>query len=564
LLFSLVKNFWQKFSGVEKKLLLFFALLLAASYSVLIIDDLQHGKTVPKIAGSYTEGLVGQPLLINPLLASTDVDMDLARVVYAGLLKFDPNLNLVPDLAENLPQISPDGKSYTIKLKDNLYWHDGNEFTADDLVFTYKAIQNQELRSPLRLSWNRVEVTKIDSRTIKLTTRESSATFIANLTVGILPKHIWETVPAESFALSKFNLEPIGSGPFRVSGLQRGRNGEIKEIRLVRFERYHGEGPYLKNLDFKFFTTSDRLIGAYHSRDITGLGYVPFDQSLFIEPKANLQQIFLTLPQYQTVFINRAKNPAPLEDRRVRLALAKSVDKNKIIKEVYGGQASESYGPILPGYLGFDDEIIKADMNVYDPERAKALLEEAGWIMDSETGFRKDKLNRTLSLSLATNDFSPNVRVAQSLKEMWEGIGIQIVLSIETIADLKDKFISPRNYELILFSENVGVDPDPYPFWHSSQLRDPGLNLSTFSNKTADKLLVEARTNIPPPERVSKYKQFQNLFADDVPAIFLNRYVFVYNIPQALKGVKLNTIFTPSERFADINKWYLGTKRVKK
>ncbi len=564
LLFNL-KNFWLRFTRVEKKLLLLFIFLLVAG---LVWANVQNksGKTeIPKLGGEYTEGLVGSPEHVNPILAPANaVDVDLSRIVYAGLLKFDPNVNLEPDMAQDLPEISADGKEYVIKLKDDLFWHDGLKVTADDVVFTYRAIQNPELASPLRFSWNKVDVQKLDDLTVKLTTRESSATFLANLTVGILPKHVWETVPAESFALSKFNLNPVGSGPYQVTELKRGREGEIKEIILKPNWQYYEEGPYLKELHFKFYETSDALIDVYHAKEIMGLGYVPFDRKLFIQVNSKIRQFLLPLSQYQAVFINRAKNPAPLEDLRVRLALAKAIDKKKIIEEIFGGQASEAYGPILPGYLGYHEQIPGADMNIYDAERAKQLLDEAGWIPDPETGKRKDKQGRIITLSLATNNFSPNVRVAEAIKKMWEDIGIQVILNIETIADLEEKYIRPRNYELLLFSENVGTDPDPYPFWHSSQLRDPGLNLSTFSNKTADKLLVDARTNISADERIAKYKQFQEIFVGDAPAIFIDRSVYVYTISKNIKGLNLNTATTPSDRFADINHWYIETKRVKK
>lgn len=562
---SRLKKFWEAFSGVEKKLLLIFILTLIAGLIAQAVVERRYTVPVPAFGGSYTEGMVSTPEHINPLLApANEVDADLSRIVYSGVLKFDPQLNLIPDLAESMPQISPDGKTYTIRLKPDLYWQDGIQLTADDVVFTYTAIENAELRSPLRLSWNRVDVTKIDDHTVKITTRESLAPFIANLTVGIIPKHIWETVSANDFALSKYNLEPVGSGPFQVSEIQRGRDGEIRSMTLTAFRRYYGDGPYLKTLNFKFYATTDDLINAYHARDIQGLGYVPFDRNLFIEPKSSLNQFQLPLPQYQAVFINRAKNPAPLEDVRVRTALAKSVDKQKIISDVFVGQGSEAYGPILPGFLGYHEQIPGADMNIYDPQKSKDLLDQAGWILNPQTGFRQDKLGRTLSLNLATNDFSPNVLVAQALKQMWEGIGVQIVLDIETAGDLEEKIIRPRNYELLLFSENVGADPDPFPFWHSSQLRDPGLNLSTFSNKAADKLLVDARANIPTDQRAAKYKQFQEIFVGDVPAIFIDRSVFVYNLPKTVRGVDLNTISAASERFADINQWYVETKRVKK
>ncbi|OGE74547.1 MAG: hypothetical protein A3K06_02270 [Candidatus Doudnabacteria bacterium RIFCSPHIGHO2_01_52_17] len=562
---SHLKIFWNKFGGVEKRLLLIFTLLLLGSTVTYAATRNQNSQRVPRYGGTYTEGLVGAPQHINPLLATVnEADTDLARVVYSGLLKFDENLNLVPDLAENLPEINPNGREYTVKLKSDLKWHDGTGINADDVIFTYQAVQNPELGSPLRRSWMRVEVAKIDDLTVKITTRESSAAFIANLTLGLLPRHVWENVPASSFALSKFNLEPIGSGPYAVTEIQRNRDGAVRSVTLAGVKDFYGDGPYIENLVFKFYETTDELINAYHSRQVSGLGYVPFDQNLFIQPKENLQQIYLPLAQYQAIFINRTKNPAPLEDARVRLALAKSVDKQKIIDEVYVGQGSETYGPILPGYLGYHEQIPGADMNVYDDARAEALLEEAGWIEDPQTGFRKDKLGRTLSLSLATNDFPPNVLTAQALKKAWEAVGVQINLSIETAANLDEKYIKPRNYELLLYIENVGTDPDPYPFWHSSQLRDPGLNLSTFFNRTADRLLVEARANIAPADRAVRYRQFQEIFVGDVPAVFLNRSVYVYNLPKSVKGVNLGTTYVPSERFANIADWYVETKRVKK
>lgn len=539
--------------------------MLLAGVIGLGLEGRGGGTLVPKRGGSFSEGLLGTPLYINPLLSPVnDVDADLTRIVFAGLLKFDSNLNLTPDLAEALPEISSDGKEYTLKLKEQLTWHDGQALTADDVVFTYQLIQNPDFQSPLRLSWNRVEVEKIDERTVKVKTRESTATFITNLTVGILPKHIWENIGPNSLALSKFNLEPVGSGPYKVSEISRGRDGKIRSVTMRPFDRYHLEGPYLNRLTFKFYQTPDELIDAYHGREVSAVGYVPFDKSLFLEENDRRKQYLLPLPQYQGIFINRVKNPAALEDVRVRLALAKSVNKRQIIEQVFGGQASDAFGPILPGHLGYHPEIPGADMNIYDPEKAKALLEEAGWIMDEAVGFRKDKEGRIITLSITTSNFPPNVRVAEELKKMWEGIGVQILLNIETIADLEAKFIRPRSYELLLFAENVGADPDPFPFWHSSQLRDPGVNFSNFSNKTADRLLVEARDNIPADQRAAKYKQFQEIFVGDIPAIFLTRSVFVYNLPSALRGVRLQTITTASERFADINEWYLETKRVRK
>ncbi len=566
LLFRL-KNYWNRFTGVEKKLLLFLFLIILGCWIFSNTYGRRYTTLSPKIGGAYTEGLVGQPQHINPLLApASSVDMDLSRIVYSGLLRFDKNLNLIPDLAESMPALSPDGKEYTIKLRGDLVWpgRDNKKITADDVVFTLQAIQNPDYQSPLRSSWGKVGVEKIDDLSVKITTSQASAVFIANLTVGIMPKHIWENIPGAAFALSKYNLEPVGSGPFQVKEIKRNRTGAITSMNLAANKKYHFKTPYLEDLNFKFYESSEELIEAYHGRDIDGLGFEPAGQSLFIEPKKSLQQIKMQLPQYQAVFINEVKNPAPLGDNKVRLALAKSVDKKKIISEVYADQSSESYGPILPGHLGYHDQIPGAPMNIYDIGEAMRLLDQAGWTLDPATGLRKDKQDRTLNLNLVTNDFTPNLRVAEELKQMWEIIGVKITLTIVTRSELEEKYIRPRNFELLLFSENVGADPDPYPFWHSSQRRDPGLNLTAFASAQTDKLLTEARGNISSADRAAKYKQFQELFVGAVPAIFLSRSTYIYNVSADVRGLDLNTVVTPADRFAGVNEWYVETKRVKK
>jgi len=568
-LLSRLKTYWNRFTGAEKKLLLVLFIVIFASLLFTKTYGRRYTTEMAKAGGSYTEGLIGQPRYINPLLApASSVDMDLSRIVFSGLLKFDKNLNIAPDLAETLPVLSANGREYMITLRENLVWpgREDRKITADDVVFTFHAIQNPDYQSPLRLSWGKVTVEKIDERKIKITTAQASATFIANLTVGIIPKHIWENIPGSSFALSKYNIEPIGSGAFQVSKLKRNRAGNIVSMSFKANKKYHLGAPYIENLNFKFYQSSEELIEAYHGRDIDGLGSEPFDRSLFIEPKKNLLQEKLELPQYQAVFINEVKNPAPLGDARVRLALAKSVDKKKIISTVYGDQSSTAYGPILPGHLGYHEQIPGAPMNIYDIDAAKKLLEESGWILDPSAsgGFRKDKQNRVINLSLVTNDFTPNLRVSEALKQMWESIGIKISLTIVTRGELEEKYIRSRNYELLLFSENVGPDPDPYPFWHSSQRRDPGLNLTTFANAQADKLLAEARGNLSPSDRAARYKQFQEIFVGSVPAIFLSRGSYVYNITSEVKGLDLKTVVTPADRFNNVNEWYIETKRIKK
>ncbi|MBI4363786.1 MAG: peptide ABC transporter substrate-binding protein [Candidatus Doudnabacteria bacterium] len=510
----------------------------------------------PGYGGEITEGLVGQPRFINPVYASaSSIDSDLTKVMFAQLLKFDKDLNLVPDLAESLPEVSADQKTYTIKLKPNLKWQDGKPLLADDVVFTINVIQNPDYESPLRANWARVKVEKIDDLTVKLTLREVSASFLTNFTLGILPKHVWEGLTPNGFRLSDNNLKPVGSGPFSIREIKKTSDGTIKSLTLKANDFYHEGRPYLNRMTFKFYDDNDQLVAAFHGKDIANIGYVPFDKKTFVEDSERSSQYRINLPQYEAVFFN-LKNPV-LADKAVRQALWLTTDRKKIVDEVYMGFSKETYGPILVGNLGYNPEVETRTHNSLT--EAIDILNRGGWALDPTTNIRV-KNKRPLEINLATNNFVLNVKTAQVLESQWEALGAQVNLVIVSANELEQQYIRPRNFEALLFAENTGPDPDPFAFWHSSQSRDPGLNLSGFSNAEVDKLLTTARQTNDVNVRAKNYQQFQLIVLDQLPAIFLNSAIYVYNTPPKLKGIDLETIIHPSERFLDVKNWYTETK----
>jgi peptide/nickel transport system substrate-binding protein len=510
----------------------------------------------PDYGGEIVEGLVGQPQFLNPILApASSVDSDISKVVYAQLLKFDEKLNLVADLAEGLPTISEDQKSYTLKLKPNLKWHDGHAIQADDIVYTIETIQNRDYESPLQANWSRVKIEKIDDTTVIFTLREISASFLTNFTVQIIPKHVWENLSPSSFRLSDYNLRPIGSGPYIFREIKKTSDGTIKSLSLRANENYYAGRPYIDDMVFKFYSDYDGLINAFQGKEVNSLGYLPFDRKS-LENTGRFEQHKLTLPQYQAVFFNLPKSPV-LAEKAVRQALWLTTDRQKIIDEVYLGYAKQAYGPILEGNLGYATD--SADRTHTSIEEAAALLDKAGWVIDPATNVRM-KNKKNLEFNLATNNFVVNVKTAQLLQSSWQKLGAVVNLVIVSPQELQDDYIRSRNFDALLFFENTGADPDPYPFWHSSQARDPGLNLAGFSNAEADKLLTTARQTSDVNIRAQNYIQFQNIILNELPAVFLNNVVYVYNVPNELHGLDLDTIIQPSERFLNINRWYLETK----
>ena len=200
-----------RMSGPQR--LFFYILIIVMTIStgslLFKINDL-YLVEIPTRGSTLSEGVIGAPKLINPLIATTSTDKDLVALIYSGLLRATPNGTLKVDLAK-VYKISDDGKEYTVQLKDNLLWHDGEPLTADDILFTIAKTQDPNINSPERANWDGVIAEKVDSLTIKLTLEKPHAPFIQNLTLGILPKHLWEDVPAAHFILSPLNQTPIGS-----------------------------------------------------------------------------------------------------------------------------------------------------------------------------------------------------------------------------------------------------------------------------------------------------------------------------------------------------------------
>jgi len=509
----------------------------------------------PKNGGEYTEGMVGVPKLINPLYASLNqVDSDLVRLIYSGLVKIDNQGVLVPDLAKNW-EVSSDYKTYTFYLKDNLKFHDGIALTANDVLFTIGAIQNSQFNSLLALNFQGVKTEQVDEKTIRFNLSEPYAPFLENLTVGIMPEHIWSGVTSANMVLADYNLKPIGSGSFKFKSFAKDKLGNLKTYTLTRNDEYYERAPFLGTLIFKFYPDYASAVDALKNHNIDGLPFIPKDLKDNLATRKDLNNFYLILPQYTALFFNQANNAA-LQDLKVRQALAKGLDKNQIVSQALDvGMVID--GPIFSGMIGYDPKIKKYE---YNPSEAENLLKAAGYEKIGGEMLLK-KGDAELKISLTAVNKGENSIAAVVIAKMWSALGIKVQLNLVDANQIKE-IIKNRSFEVMLFGEILGADPDPYPFWHSSGAGSNGLNLSNFINKEADKLLVEARQGSDPILRHEKYVQFQNILIDNLPAIFLYTPEYLYSIANHISGVATQNITTPADRFCNINNWYVKTKRV--
>jgi peptide/nickel transport system substrate-binding protein len=516
---------------------------------------------VPEKGGSIEEGVVGTPRFINPVLAMSDADKDMTSLIYSGLLRVAPDGELVGDLAKEY-KISADGLVYTFVLKDTISFQDGKPITADDVEFTIQRAQDPTIKSPRRANWDGVIVQKINSKEIRFILKQPYAPFLENATMGILPQHLWKDVPADEFSFNQLNVSPIGSGPYRVKTVKRDPLGLPIYYSLIPFKKYALGEPFISSLVFRFYTNEEDALTAYKSGEIESLnGISPRNTLELKERGARIETA--ALPRIFAVFFNQ--NQAPLfTNDEVREALSIAIDKERIIREVLSGYGSVINSPVT----------ISNESELEDPSHASStlriqkatdLLTKNGWVLNQKNGILEKKTKKqtfSLKFSISTGDAPELKQAAEIVKDEWTKIGAIVDIKIFETGDLNQNVIRPRKYDALLFGEIVGRDQDLYPFWHSSQRNDPGLNVAMYTNIKADKLLEGIRITSDKQDRQDKYEKFKSMLIDDAPAVFMYSPDFIYVVPEKVKNLALGQITNPSERFLNVSKWYINTSKI--
>ena len=647
---------WRQLPRVltlKEKLVLTICCVLFAGSSFLLAKNWYFSQThmQPAQGGQLTEGMVGFPHFLNPVYSdANDVDRDLVQLIFSGLLSYDGDGKIVPDLAKDFPTIGEEGRVFTLHLKENVKWHDGTPFTAEDVLYTIRTIQDPQYKSPIRANWIGVEVEKITDFTIQMRLVEPYAPFGERLTLKILPAHLWNKVTPQNFPLSPYNLQPVGTGPYRVAKVFQEKSGSIKEIRLESYPLYHANPPFLQSLIMKFFPDEEQLLKEASRGQLQTFQLSSHAQLANVKNSSLVSYTF-PFPRYFAIFFNleAPDTKDTIQNKAVRKALEAALDKNAIVNKVFEGKAKTVSSPLLPSLFGFPEP---QQVQTHDKEKALFLLSQQGFTQkegtigkalpptfslqsdlvlgdenakvkilqeclakDSQvypegvvngifgsltrqavirfqekytgellsplgltkgTGkvgpLTREKLNSLcfadredfipLTVRLATIDQSPLNQVAQIIKEQWEELGLKVEIQMYARGDLEREIIKPRQYQALLFGEVLGKIPDPFPFWHSSQKKDPGLNLSSYENKKVDLLLEKARKEMETEKRVRFYEEMQEIILEDTPAIFLYDVESIYVAPKELNGIKTSVLSDPSQRFAGITEWYVQTKRV--
>ena len=456
-------------------------------------------------------GSIADARMLVPVIASDSASADIVGVVFNGLVKYDPNLNLIGDLASSW-DIEEGGRVIIFQLRRGVQWHDGEPFTAADVEFTYQKLIDPEVRTPYSGDFQRIQQFEIiDDYTIKLTYREPFAPGLCSWGMPIMPKHLLE---GEDLNHTEFSLHPVGTGPYRFKSWRK-----QEKIELVANPDYFEHSPYIGRYIYRVIPDQATLFLELQAQgvDLTELSPLQYkrqtDTTFF---KKYYRKFRLTGFGYSYLGYNLANSK--FQDIRVRKALNYAVDKNEIIETVLLGLGRISCGPFLPESWGFNPRV---EPDRFNAQKARQLLEEAGWIDTNQDGWR-DKAGEIFEFTIITNQGNEaRIKTAQIIQRRLADIGVKVKLKVLEWSVFLSEFIDQRNFEAILLGWGLGLDPDNFDIWHSSKTRKGEFNFIGYKNIEVDSLLEEARRTFDQEERKICYQRIHEIIYDQQPYMFL-------------------------------------------
>ena len=510
----------------------------------------------PAPGGIYREGIIGTYTNANPLYVTGQVNDAVSKLLFASLFKYDQHNKLIGDLAERY-DVDANATTYTIKLKPNLKWHDGQPLTAQDVVFTYQTIQNPNAQSPLTVSWQNVTVNASDDRTVVFKLPNPLSSFPHSLTNGIIPKHSFASTSVDNYRSVPFNtVRPVGSGPYQIKTIEvKGNSPSTREeeIELVPFKNYHGGSAAISSFIIHTYPDQERMVGDFKGRKLNamvGLQEIPEA----VKDVDNLQTTTMPLTAANMVFFRTTSGV--LADKAVRQALVGGTDVASLTKDLQKPVVPVRE-PFLPGTPGYDPALGQLRTST---EAAKALLDKAGWLVGK--GGVRYKDGQPLTFKLYAQNVKEYRMITDGLKQQWRGLGADPQIYLQSDTDLRDMVAShskeTQSYDALLYGISLGVDPDVFVYWHSSQadVRSASrLNLSEYTSSVADSSLEDGRTRQDPVLRAVKYAPFLRAWQDDAPALGLYQPRFLYVTRGQVSGLRDRSITADTDRFNNVNEW---------
>ena len=527
------------------------SILIGFTGAQLSFVTLSTNKLQATGGGTYAEGTVDVINTLNPLFSTTQAELSSNKLIFSGLLKYDSQGLLQPDLAESW-EVNKDNTEYTFVLREHLKWHDGKKVTANDVVTTVKAMQDPRVGALAQASWKAIKVKADGSRKIVFTLPNAYAPFASAATFAILPHHILAKITPEDLRESDFSKNPIGSGPFRFIDLKPvSITGGKSALQMEAFDKYWDESPQVSRFTLYTYSQPADLLKGLTAHEINAAN----DISLTDSKKLNQAEFKkYKIPLNSGVYALFKNDSELLKDVKVRRALVGGIDVADLRREL---ETNSLESPVVNNQLSLANQV---KQTVFDPASAKKLLNESGWVKSAKSGYF-EKNGMPLELRLVTVDAGDYRKITTFLREKWTELGVKINVQIVDPEQVQQSILRPRAYDILVYELELGGDADSYAYWHSSQINGAGLNFANYSSPISDDALTTARIRSTPQLRDAKYATFAKQWVSDAPALALYQPVLHYVNAHNVSSVKANDhLPTPSDRFSSVNQWTVQSK----
>jgi len=529
--------------------------IFAVGLLMLLVIGMLGGCTLPggapaeQAGGTLRIGSLQEPDTLNPLLAEMLAAAEVSRMLYSGLFRGNDRMELLPDLAETVPTeanggLVLDGNGFTVtyKLRQDVKWHDGEPFDADDVRFTYETYMNPQVMVPSRDGYDKIEkLTVVDPYTVQITFSEIYPAY--NQLFGfILPEHLLSNTDLNTAA---FNRNPVGTGPFRFVAWEPGSH-----IELAAFTDYYGDGPYLDSIIYRIVPDTNTLLTLLQAGEIDLYQKFEWPQLGPIEKMDGVTAHVTPSLLWEHLDFNLEK---PLfQDKNVRQAIFFAINRREIIDMLMYGRVAVATGDQSPLSWAYNPDV---RLYAKDNERARQLLEASGWQPGADGFYAKD--GQPLRFTLASTAGSrQREQVEQLLKEQLKEAGIDLEIQNYDPMTLFGDIRENGKFDTIMFAWQSGVDPDNYSLWHSGQCPPDGQNYPHFRNARVDELLDLSRQTFAQAQRKQHFDEIQSIIAEEVPIIPLYYWANLDAVSDELQGFKPNP--TDYTNLWNCNEWWLN------
>jgi peptide/nickel transport system substrate-binding protein len=530
----------------------------------------------------YVEGVLGSPTSVSPLTARTQADRDLVALVFAGLLRNGPNGTLVPDLAERW-SVDAAGKIWTIDLREDARWQDGEPVTSDDVVFTIRTLQDPSYAGPSSSSWTDVDVAAHGPHRVTFTLTTPLAGFLQALTQPIAPAHLLADVPVGELPVDPFGQAPIGAGPFALTELTD-TSATLVPVGLIPAVGEEGSPspsaaasdslttpgptlrpsrpqPYLPGIEFRYFAEADELAAAFRAGDLDGVSGLPPQVAAELGGTAGARLLRYPGSTLSAVLLNLRPGHPEFASPAIRTAYLAAIDRKALIDSAYNGLAVAATDPIPPTSPMFD---AKADPEVpYGRSAAGHALRAAGWIRDGK-GWHIAKSTPPLKLEVISPTEAVNrglYLTAEAVVRDWSTMGLTATHVALPPGEYAGERLSNGTFQVAVADLRIGLDPDLYPLLASSQTLTGGSNVIGIQDPALDPLLEKARAPGSMAARTAAYSALQTQLGRGrylLPLAFPDEVIVLRDTVQ---GPVARQVTDGSDRFWDVLTWRLAVDR---